>query len=84
MIDEPGSVPAPRTVEELRAFALQLQAAYLQFADDLRDLSSPMPPDTLARALALDQDSEQLKAWSVDLAVRQVTVPDYPPGAGED
>jgi hypothetical protein len=58
--DEPGTVPAPQTVEELQAFALRMEADALRLADELRDLRSPMPADTLARVVALDRSWEQL------------------------
>lgn len=84
MTEEPGTALSFRTKEELRAFVLEQLADAETLAAELRDLSSPMPADTLARVAALQRNWERVAAGAVDLEVQRVTVPDFPPGGPTD
>ncbi|MFD5906566.1 hypothetical protein ACFWHG_34405 [Streptomyces microflavus] len=79
MSEETDATPPPRTREDLRALALRLQADALKLRDELADFGRPMPADLLARVVAMDRGQKQLVEWATDLAVQQVTVPDFPP-----
>ncbi|MEV6456550.1 MULTISPECIES: hypothetical protein [Streptomyces] len=78
MSEETDAAP-PRTAEDLRTLALQLAADAVKLRDELADFGRPMPADMLARVVALDHGQKLLVEWATDLAVQQVTVPDFPP-----
>ncbi|MCZ0984074.1 hypothetical protein O1L60_45750 [Streptomyces diastatochromogenes] len=84
MTEELDAASPRRTVEDLRGLALELEADAVKLRDELADFGRPMPADMLARVAALVRGQEQLREWTLDLAVQEVTVPDFPPGAPTD
>lgn len=64
-----------------RAAAPGLKAEAKTLAADVGDLSRPMAAgEVLARAAALQQKWEQVRAWAIEHEVKDFTVPDYLPG----